>query len=175
MSAPSSPAQRVAGSLPSRRWTRRDLLLASCALGALPAAAAPALARAASLAIAAKAAHRNGHALVLLASTPGCPWCKLVRESYLAPLQSAGQPVIEIDMGGSGEIADFDGSPTTEGRLARRLKIGLAPTVLFLGVHGEELAPRLRGVASTDFYGAYLQQRVDDANRAASRGGSSPA
>jgi hypothetical protein len=165
----------VACGLASGCWTRRDLLLASCALGALPAAAASALARTASLEVAAKAAHRSGHALVLLASTPGCPWCKLVRESYLAPLQAAGQPVVEIDMTGSGEIADFDGAPTTEARLARRLKIGLAPTVLFLGGHGEELAPRLRGVASTDFYGAYLQQRVDDANRAASRGGAVPA
>jgi len=43
----------------------------------------------------------------------------------------------------------------------------VAPTLLFIGRDGKEVAERLRGVPLPDFYGAYLQQRVEAANRAA--------
>ena len=146
---------------------RRGLLIAACGAAALPALAATVLVTPTSLESAARLAQLKRRALVLLFSTPGCPWCKLVRESYLAPLVAEGQPVFEIDMSGSGAIVDFDGSPTTEARVASRLGVVIAPTVLFLGPRGQPLAPALRGVSSEDFYGAYLQQRGDAANRAA--------
>ncbi len=43
--------------------------------------------------------------------------------------------------------------------LARQFRIRLAPTVLFLGPQGE-IAERLVGYGSPDFYGAYLEQRI---------------
>ena len=48
--------------------------------------------------------------------------------------------------------------------LARRLGIRAVPTVVFLG-GDEELAERLVGYQSPDFYGAYLEQRIADARR----------
>lgn len=148
--------------------TRRALLLAPV-LGAVLAsarAAQPLLPVPTSLASALEAALARRRALVALVSLPGCPWCKLVRESYLVPLLAEGQPVIEVDMTDKGGIVGFDGTATTSVRLAEALRVRLAPTVLFLGRGGRELAPRLAGVASVDFYGAYLQDRVDAANRA---------
>ena len=39
----------------------------------------------------------------------------------------------------------------------------LAPTVVFLAPDGTELAERLIGYPSADFYGAYLEQRLEQA------------
>jgi hypothetical protein len=121
----------------------------------------------ASLRAEAAAAQRRGRALVVLFSLPGCPWCKLVRESYLQPLRREGQPVFEIDLTSSAPVVAFDGEPVAQSALARALGVRVAPTVLFLGDGGRELTERLRGVSSTDFYGAYLEERIATANGAA--------
>ena len=148
---------------------RRELLLAALGAAAVaPARAAPPLLPApSSLAAEAADAQGRGRALVVMFSLPGCPWCKLVRESYLVPLRAEGQPVVEVDTTGAGALAGFDGAPTTGQQLSARLGIRVTPTVLFVGRGGRELAPRLPGVPLPDFYGAYLQERVDAANRAA--------
>jgi hypothetical protein len=110
----------------------------------------------------------GGRALVMLVSTEGCPWCRLVRQSYLLPLRAEGQPVVEIDMRSALRILDFQGAPSTPAQLAQALRVRVAPTVLFLAAGGREAAPRIAGVPLPDFYGAYLQERVDAANRVAS-------
>ena len=46
---------------------------------------------------------------------------------------------------------------------ARAWKARFAPTVLFLGPNGQELAERLVGVAVPDFYGSYLEARLAQA------------
>lgn len=132
------------------------------------AAGRPALPQAASLAAEIARAAAAGKALVLMVSLEGCPYCRLVRESYLLPLHAAGQPVVQVEMGRSLPLADAQGRATTHDQLVRRLGVQVAPTVLFLGRGGAELAPRLEGVALPDFYGAYLDDRVEAANRAMS-------
>jgi len=147
--------------------SRRGLLLAALS-APLAGRAADALVPApASLAAELGAARGRGRALVVMFSLPGCPWCRLVRQSYLAPLRAEGQPVVEVDLTGTRAIAGFDGAPTTGAQLARALGVRVAPTLLFIGRDGKEVAERLRGVPLPDFYGAYLQQRVEAANRAA--------
>ncbi|MCL4744617.1 MAG: thioredoxin fold domain-containing protein [Burkholderiaceae bacterium] len=49
--------------------------------------------------------------------------------------------------------------------LARALQIRVTPTVAFLGPRGE-LAQRLVGYASRDFYGAYLDERIESSRTA---------
>ncbi len=155
------------------RAQRRGLLLAGAsalAWLALPRAqaAAPALLPVpVSLRSELDAALRRRRALVVLASTEGCPWCRLVRQSYLAPLLAEGQPVVEIDIRGRQAMIDFGGAPGTQAEFAAARRLRIAPTVLFIGQDGREIAPRLAGVPLPDFYGAYLQERLDAANRAA--------
>ena len=151
------------------KFTRRALLTVPLLAAVLARvhAAQPQLPMPAALASALEAALARRRALVVLVSLPGCPWCKLVRESYLAPMLADGQPVVEVDMQDKGGIVGFDGAATTSVRVAEALRVRVAPTVLFLGRGGRELAPRLVGVSSVDFYGAYLQDRVDAANRGA--------
>ena len=151
--------------------TRRAILAGAASLPALAAsgalAAHPAvLPQPESLPAELRAALGRGRALVVLASTQGCPWCKLVRENYLAPQRREGQPVTEIDVLGTAALQDFAGASTTQARFAAALGLRMTPTVLFFGRDGTEAVRRLVGVPSPDFYGAYLQERLAAANRA---------
>jgi hypothetical protein len=126
---------------------------------------AAALPHPASLATALAQALGQHKALVVMFSLHGCPYCRLVRASYLAPLRAAGQPVVQLELAASLPVLDLQGAPATHAQIARAWGVRLAPTVLFLGRRGAEAATRLEGVASPDFYGAYLQERIDTANR----------
>lgn len=118
-----------------------------------------------------QAAAARGEPAVLLVSLTGCPYCETARSSYLRPLaHEHGAVVAEIDMEADRALEDFGPRASTQAAVARRLRVRLAPTVLFLGASGRELAPRLEGLAVPDFYGAYLEERWRDA-RAAVRAG----
>lgn len=110
------------------------------------------------------AALRRGQALVVLVSLHGCVYCERVRRSYLLPLLAQGQAVVQIDMNSAAILVDFQQRTTAHEELVRRWQIKLAPTVLFLGPAGQELAERMEGAYQADFYGAYLEQRLTAAS-----------
>ena len=93
------------------------------------------------------------------------PECDLVRNHHLLPMLNKGQVhAIQLDTRDrTGNLQGFDGSMTTPADQARAWKARFAPTVLFLGPKGEELAERLVGVAVPDFYGEYLDERLRQA------------
>jgi thioredoxin-related protein len=139
------------------------LLGAGCALR-VDAAALPAPAS-----LAAELAHalREGRPLLVMASLHGCPFCNVVRDGYLAPLrQETGQPVVQLDMRSTQSVLDFRSKPTTHDALLRAWEVKVAPTLLFFGKGGREVAPRLAGASIPDFYGAYLEDRLRTARRA---------
>lgn len=103
--------------------------------------------------------------LVLMVGLQGCPFCKAVRERYLLPLCAEGLPVVEIDMHDLRRITDFAGHAGTHDALIRAWGVRVAPTVLFFGPGGREIAERLAAYAP-DFYGAYLDDRLAQARRA---------
>lgn len=95
----------------------------------------------------------------------GCPYCDLVRNHHLLPMLRQGRVhAIQIDIRDrNSALQDFGGSLTTPADQAKAWKARFAPTVLFLGLRGEELAERLVGVAVPDFYGDYLDDRLQQA------------
>mgnify|MGYP001244643886 CR=1 FL=1 len=104
--------------------------------------------------------------LVVMVSLQGCPFCKVVRENYLHPLRDTGLHIVQIDMRDSRAIVDFDGSMSTQDAWVRKYGIKLAPTVLFFGAQGHEVAMRLKGAYLPDFYGAYLDEQLVVARKA---------
>ncbi len=106
----------------------------------------------------------KGQPLVVMVSLEGCPFCKVARNNYLAPLHTQeGLPVAQVDMRTRTRVLDFRGNAVTHDDLARQWKIRIAPTVLFFGRNGAEVAERLVGGYIPDFYGAYLEQRLAQA------------
>lgn len=110
---------------------------------------------------------RKGQPLVVMVSMHGCPFCKVARENYLGPLhEQQGLPVVQLDMRTARLVRDFKGASVTHDALSRRWGIRVAPTVLFFGRDGREVAERLVGGYIPDFYGAYLDDRLQQARAA---------
>ena len=113
----------------------------------------------------AQAAAARGEPLVVMTSLAGCPYCDLVRNHHLLPMLRQGQlHAVQLDVRDrTSNLQGFDGSMTTPAEQAKAWKARFAPTVLFLGAKGEDLAERLVGVAVPDFYGEYLDARLQQA------------
>ena len=115
------------------------------------------------------AALRQGQPLVVMVSLEGCIFCKIARQSHLAPMHRQGQPIVQVDMRSAQTVMDFDGRQTTHDELARRWKVSITPTLLFFGPRGREVAERMEGAYQPDFYGPYLDDRLSR-SRAALKG-----
>jgi hypothetical protein len=152
--------------------TRRHLVLLPWASGLAAAgnslAAAPvvSLPAPAALAESLASALRERQPLVVMASLHGCPFCAQVRDHHLGPLRASGQAVVQLDMQDARPVRDFAGVATTHGKLLRDWGVSVAPTVLFFGRDGREVAQRLAGASIPDFYGAYLDERLAQARAA---------
>lgn len=147
----------------SSSLSRRHLLLAgaaACACGASVAAPA-ALPASVSLSDELAQALKKSGPLLVMVSLDGCPFCKVARENYLAPLrQEQGLMVVQLDMRSNRLVKDFKGATRTHDELIRSWGIKVAPTVLFFGRGGAEIAERMVGGYIPDFYGAYLDERL---------------
>jgi thioredoxin-related protein len=118
-----------------------------------------------SLRGAAQMAASKGEPLVVMTTLPGCPYCDLVRQHHLLPMLKAGEVVaVQMDIRDRRtRLQGFQGETSNPAELAANWKAKFAPTVLFFGPQGEELAERLQGVAVPDFYGEYLEARLTEA------------
>ena len=103
--------------------------------------------------------------LVVLVSLPGCPWCRIVRDQHLAPLQQEGRlRFVELSMNDTDAVWRApDGRLTSPAQLAKDWRVRLAPTLVFLNAAGREAADRLVGVPSLDYYAHILAQRLQSA------------
>lgn len=141
---------------------RRHLLLGAATLPlALRQAQAAVLPPAHNLKDELAAALARHQPLVVMVSLEGCPFCKIARDHYLAPMhEQEGLPVAQVDMRSRSRLIDFQGEARTHDALVRQWRIRIAPTVLFFGRGGAEVAERLVGGYIPDFYGAYLDERL---------------
>jgi thioredoxin-related protein len=117
----------------------------------------------------AQAIKKNAPLLVMV-SLDGCPFCKVARENYLGPLrEQQGVLVFQVDIRSKRPIKNFAGLTLTQDELIRSWGVKVAPTVLFFGRGGLEVAERLVGGYIPDFYGAYLDERLQQARTAMRR------
>lgn len=154
---------------PSFSMTRRQWLLvgATSSLVDVGHAAGVTLPVPASLTDELAAALKKGSPLLVMVSLEGCPFCKVARENYLAPLlRQSNLAIVQIDMRNRQLVQDFNGTSQTQDQLIRGWGIKVAPTVLFFGRGGAEVAERLVGGYIPDFYGAYLDDRLRTARAA---------
>lgn len=108
----------------------------------------------------------RGLPLTVMVSLQGCPFCKAVRDNHLAPLLGEqAVSVVQVDVGSSLPLLDAQGQAGTHADQVRRWGVKVAPTLLFFGRQGNEVAERLVGALLPDFYGAYLAQRLETARQ----------
>ncbi|MCU0762279.1 MAG: thioredoxin fold domain-containing protein [Hydrogenophaga sp.] len=119
----------------------------------------------ASLAEAAQSARGRGEPLVVMTTLERCPYCDVVRNHHLLPmLRDQAVVAVQIDVRDTRRnLRGFDGTLTSPADQASAWKARFTPTVLFFDDRGHEIAERLVGVAVPDFYGSYLDARLESA------------
>lgn len=151
---------------------KRLLVAWTCvlALGALPAAARAdaLLPEATNLAADAQTSAARGMPILIEMARHDCSYCEKLREDFLKPMIRSGdyrQRVVfrQLHIDGQLPLTDFDGRKIEPGAFALRYHVDLTPTVLLLGPHGRLLAKPLVGLTTEDFYGAYLDEAIDQA------------
>jgi hypothetical protein len=162
-------------SLTSFATRRRDMMLlagaclsplATWAQAALPAGGPATLPAAQSLRDELAQALKNKQPLIVMVSLDGCVFCRQARQSHLSPMHRAGTPIVQVDMRSSQPVLDFAGKLTTHDQLTRQWKVSITPTLLFIGPGGKEVAERMEGAYLPDFYGPYLEQRLEQGRKA---------
>ncbi len=134
-------------------------------------ASAPAfaqMAEARDLAADARQAAERKIPLLVLFSEAGCPWCARARQEFLLPMQrnpdyQAKVMMREVGIDNSAGLVDFAGKTTTQAEFARGYRVLMVPTVVLLDSRGEALAEPLVGFRTADYYGYFLDQRIDAA------------
>lgn len=153
--------------------SRRTLLGAAVLAPALQAARAAAVVLPASVSLPdeLKLALAAANPLVVMVSLEGCPFCRVARESYLGPLRERqGLPIVQVDMRSKAVLRNLQGQLQTHDEWIRSMGIKVAPTLLFFGRGGKEVAERMTGGYIPDFYGAYLDERLRTAKAALAGG-----
>jgi thioredoxin-related protein len=109
---------------------------------------------------------QNKQPLVVMVSLDGCAFCRQARNSHLSPMHKAGTVIVQVDMRSAQAVVDFGGKRVTHDQLARAWKVSIAPTLLFFGPQGKEVAERMEGAYLPDFYGPYLEERMAQGRKA---------
>ncbi|MEN9794112.1 MAG: hypothetical protein RJA17_652 [Pseudomonadota bacterium] len=126
---------------------------------------------------------RGGLVVVAMASLPNCPWCDLVLRDQLLPrMRSAGHPklsTVVLDItdrrpmhrpGLKPPEAGLEWLAQSPQQWARQQRIRMAPTVFAMNFAGQPIGEPLVGYSSVDFYGAYLEDRIQLAKAHWARG-----
>lgn len=126
---------------------------------------------------------RGGLVVVAMASLPNCPWCDLVLRDQLLPrMRSAGHPTLRtviLDItdrrpmhrpGLKPPEAGLEWLAQSPQQWARQQRIRMAPTVFAMNFAGQPIGEPLVGYSSVDFYGAYLEDRIQLAKAHWARG-----
>jgi len=118
------------------------------------------------LALAGRQAERVCVPLLLEFSADDCGYCTLLEEEILNPTlldRDYEQRVLmrKLVLDRNIELRNFSGKPVYASDLAGQYKVFVTPTLLFVDGHGRELAERMVGVTTLEFYGGYLDQALD--------------
>jgi thioredoxin-related protein len=116
----------------------------------------------------ARTAELRGLPLLLAFASSYCGYCEQVEEWFLVPLLLAGYEEdrilirkVIVDSGSS--LLDFEGDSIEGAQLATRYQVRMVPTLVFVDSRGRELAERLVGLTTVDFYGGYLESGIEAA------------
>lgn len=116
----------------------------------------------------AKAAQELKVPILVMFSRRNCAFCDQVLKEFLVPMQHNTEydtKVImrRIDTGSAAKLRLFSGKTITHAQFAKENNIFLTPTIKLFDAEGNELAEPLVGLTTPDYYGGFLDQRIDEA------------
>ena len=81
-------------------------------------------------------------------------------------MQKQGFPIVQVDMRSEQQVKGFTGQLLSHDQVVKQWRVSIAPTLLFFGPRGQEVADRMEGGYLPDFYGNYLDERIATARKA---------
>ena len=154
-----------------RRQTLFALLLAPGLLRAQPAADGH-LPPLEDLRVLASSIARHKAPLLILFSTPGCPFCREVRRNYLLPriAEQTGKTnpdllLRETDITSERIVVDLSGTRITESVFAARNNVRAVPVVALFDASLRPIGEPLVGLDRSGFYEGYLASAIDAARK----------
>lgn len=114
--------------------------------------------------------------VLLVFSAEDCPFCVTVEEEFLKPMMISGDytdriMIRKVMLDGHPDAVSFDGEELDVSLMAAQYTVFATPTLVFVDNQGNEIAERLIGVNTLDYYGAYLDKSIDQAKNKMTRKG----
>ena len=106
--------------------------------------------------------------LMIEFSSEDCGYCRLLEDEFLKPMMrnaTYGEKVVirYISLSDNDTLIDFEGNTVSADELAAKYEIFVTPTLLFLDENGQEVSDKLIGIWSVDFFGGFIDERIDSA------------
>lgn len=116
----------------------------------------------------------RGLPLLLAFSSRHCTYCDQVEQHFLVPMLISGDYedrvlIRKLNIDAGVMVEDLSGEIRPARRIADEYAVDMTPTLLFLGPDGKEVADRIVGLLTPDFYGGYIDRGIDSANAALQR------
>jgi thioredoxin-related protein len=118
----------------------------------------------------ARTAARRRVPILVVFTSPTCPYCDRVKREYLVPMHKdpAYRPRViirEVTVDATTPLTGFDGAPTTEGAFAAANKVFMVPTVKVFDARGNDAGEAIVGMLTPDYYFGYLEAAIDEGGR----------
>ena len=115
-----------------------------------------------------KLASVGNRVLMIEFSSEDCGYCRLLEEEFLKPMlrnSEYGEKVVirYISLSDNDTLIDFEGKTVSADEFAAKYGVYVTPTLLFLDENGLEVSDKLIGIWSVDFYGGFIDERIDAA------------
>ena len=110
---------------------------------------------------------RNSHAVIILYfSAPDCRYCMKLEDAVLNPMLRSSdydkQVLLrKVDWRSPAIVHGFLGQRISLHSLAERYAVKVTPTLVFVDPNGREVAPRILGFQSADFFWYYLDRNIE--------------
>jgi thioredoxin-related protein len=113
-------------------------------------------------------AKQKGLVLVIEFSADDCAYCRKLEDLFLLPMQRNAEYSDKIllravSLNEFDSLIDFDGRSVTTTEFAAQYDVTLTPTLVFLNADGVEMSEKLVGIWSEDFFGGFIDNRIDEA------------
>lgn len=116
----------------------------------------------------ARIARERNLVLMIEFSSESCGYCRKIESLFLLPMQRNDEYddkvlIRSISLDSYETVIDFDGDSIDTREFAARYGASLTPTLVFVDSRGVEVSEKLVGIWSEDFYGWFIDSRIEEA------------
>jgi len=110
-------------------------------------------------------ANSAGAPVVLLLTSEGCSYCKAIKENYLLPMSQSSQyksKVLfrQLYIDEYTYLRNWQGELIAGDQIGLKYDVDVTPTILFVDAEGKEVAERIVGITSFDYFDKLLEMHI---------------